>query len=112
MMHSPARVFEQRKAMMAWVDMQETSFRLALKITDPKAQQISVEGQCPIKIRDQKHDMAHAHGASAKAGDIAARRKRRVGQGRPVKDLDPASVGITKRNEIANKSLIDERRWF
>src|SRR5215469_15970878 len=112
MMHSPARMFEQRQAMMARVHMHETSFRLAPKITDPKTQHISVEGQCRIKVRDHKHDMAHAQGASAKAGDIAARPKRRVGERRPVKDLDPVSVGIMKRNEVANKPLIDERRWF
>jgi hypothetical protein len=76
--------------------MQETGLGLTHKIADPKAQQTLVEGQCRIKIRDHEHNMAHAQGASAKAGDIAAGRKRRVRQQWPVKGFEPVSVGITK----------------
>ena len=105
-------MLEQRKAMMAWVHMQKTSLGLTLKIADSKAQQTPVEGQHRIKIRNHKHDMAHAQGPSAKARDIAARRKRRVSQQWPVKDLDPVSIGIMKRNEASNKPLIGKRRRF
>ncbi len=96
MMHALSGVFEYSKAVMACIYMQETSLELAHKIADPKAQQTLVEGQSGIKIRDHKHNMSHAQGASAKARDVTARLKRRVGQQWPVKGFKPVPVGITK----------------
>ncbi len=96
MMHALPRVLEQGKAVVARIHMQETDFGSAHIIADLKAQQILVEGQCGLKIRDHKHNMSHALRAGSKAGDAAARRKRRVGQRWPVKRLEPVSGGIAK----------------
>ena len=65
-------------------------------------------GQRGLKVRDHEHDMSHAFRAGPKAGDVAARRERRVGQHRPVKRFEPVSGGIAKRDEVANKPLISE----
>ncbi len=82
--------------MVACIHVQETGLGFTHEIADPKAQQTSVEGQCRVEIRDHQHNMAHAQGAGAKAGDIAAGHKRRVRQQWLVKGLEPVSVGITK----------------
>ena len=98
---------------MARIHVQEVGpDRRANEIADPEPQQVPVEGQRHIGIRDHQHGVAHAKRAGAEPRDVAAGPERRIGQHRSVECLEPVAVGIAERDQVGDETLVGEGLRF
>src|SRR5262249_59769295 len=99
MMDVSSAHLDQRQAVVAWVDVEEKGLeRLDHPIAELKAQQIAIERQQGIGMRDGKHGVAQAQGTRAKSGDGAARLERFGSGFSAVEGLEPRTNGILQHH--------------
>src|SRR5262245_61985491 len=96
----------QGKAVVARVDMEEKRLeRFDQPITEPKTQEIAIEGKQCLDVGDGEHRMAEAEWPRAKTRNGAAWLERFDSGLRAIEGLEPRSEGILEHDELLDASL-------
>src|SRR5260221_11009614 len=77
--HEPLWSRDQRQAVMASIDVHEIcADRSADEVANPETKEVAVKTQRRVDIGNHQENVAHAHRAGAKAGNVARRPELRV----------------------------------
>src|SRR5262245_8091109 len=110
MMNVVSSGLNQGKAVVARVDMEEKSFeRFDQPITEPKAQEITIERQECLDVCNGEHRMAEAERTRAETRDGATWLEGLDRGLRAMEGLEPGSKGILEHDELLDASFGRER---